>query len=53
VSSVGTRSKPIAYVNKRADDTFIGGGRVPGFVEVDPDFPESKEDQPFLWFENE
>jgi hypothetical protein len=53
VSSVGTRSKLIAYGNNRADYTFIPGGMVPGFVVVDPDFPESKEDWPFLWFENE
>jgi hypothetical protein len=50
---VGTRSKLIAYGNNRADYTFIPGGMVPGFVVVDPDFPESKEDWPFLWFENE
>ncbi len=53
VSGIGTRSKLIAYGNNRADYTFIPGGLVPGFVIVDPDFPESKDDWPFLWFENE
>ncbi len=53
VSSVGTRSKLIAYGSNRADYTFIPGGMVPGFLVVDPDFPEFREDWPFLWFENE
>jgi hypothetical protein len=53
VSSVGTRSKLIAYGNNRADYTFIPGGMIPGMVIVQPDFPELKDDWPFLWFENE
>ncbi len=53
VSSVGTRSKLVAYGNNRADYSFIPGGMVPGVVIVQPDFPELKEDWPFLWFENE
>ena len=53
VSAVGTHSKRVAYGNNRADFTFIPGGLVPGIVIVKPDFPENKEDWPFLWGENE
>jgi hypothetical protein len=53
VSGVGARSQTIAYGNNRADFTFIPGGVVPGIVIVRPDFPELKDDWPFLWFENE
>jgi len=37
----------------RADFPFIAGGVVPGILVVKPDFPENKEDRPFLWRENE
>jgi endoglucanase len=53
VSGVGTRSKKVAYGNNRADFTFIAGGVVPGVMVLKPDFPENKEDWPFLWGENE
>jgi endoglucanase len=53
VSGVGTRSKEVAYGNNRADFSFIAGGIVPGILIVKPDFPENKEDWPFLWGENE
>jgi hypothetical protein len=53
VSGVGTRSKLIAYGNNRADYTFIPGGMIPGVVIIQPDFPELKDDWPFLWYENE
>jgi endoglucanase len=53
VSAVGTHSKKVAYGNNRADYTFIAGGIVPGVLIVKPDFPENKEDWPFLWGENE
>lgn len=53
VSDVGTVSKKIAYGNNRADFTFIAGGVVPGVLILKPDFPENKEDWPFLWGENE
>ncbi len=49
VSDVGTVSKRIAYGNNRADFTFIAGGVVPGDLILKPDFPENKEDWPFLW----
>jgi hypothetical protein len=53
VSAVGTHSKKIAYGNNRADFSFIAGGIVPGVLIIKPDFPENKEDWPFLWAENE
>jgi hypothetical protein len=53
VSAVGTASKEIAYGNNRADFTFIAGGIVPGILILPPDFPENKEDWPFIWGENE
>ena len=53
VSGVGTVSKKVAYGSNRADFTFIPGGVVPGIRILEPDFPENKEDWPFLWGENE
>ena len=53
VSGVGASSKRVAYGNNRADYSFIAGGVVPGIVIVQPDFPENKDDWPFLWGENE
>ncbi|MFO7445990.1 MAG: glycoside hydrolase family 9 protein [Ignavibacteriaceae bacterium] len=53
VSGVGTVSKKVAYGNNRADYSFIAGGVVPGILIIKPDFPENKEDWPFLWGENE
>jgi hypothetical protein len=53
VSGVGVRSKLIAYGNNRADYSYIAGGVVPGIVVLPPDFPENKDDWPFLWGENE
>jgi hypothetical protein len=53
VSGVGTHSKQVAYGNNRADFSFIAGGVVPGVLILPPDFPENKEDWPFLWGENE
>ncbi len=53
VSGVGAHSLTVAYGHNRADFSFIPGGVAPGIVIVRPDFPELKEDWPFLWFENE
>jgi endoglucanase len=53
VSGVGTISKEVAYGSNRADFSFIPGGVVPGVLILKPDFPENKEDWPFLWGENE
>jgi len=53
VSSVGTVSKLVGYGNNRADYTFIPGGMIPGVTVIQPDYPELKDDWPFLWYENE
>ena len=53
VSAVGAHSKQVAYGSNRADFSFIAGGVVPGALILKPDFPENKEDWPFLWGENE
>jgi endoglucanase len=53
VEAVGTRSKNVAYGNNRADFSIIAGGIVPGILVLKPDFPENKDDWPFLWGENE
>ncbi|EGF90279.1 glycoside hydrolase family protein [Asticcacaulis biprosthecium C19] len=53
VSGIGTVSKEVAYGANRADFSFIAGGVVPGVLILKPDFPENKEDWPFLWGENE
>jgi endoglucanase len=53
VSAVGSVSKLKAYGNNRADNTFIPGGVIPGYVVIQPDFPECIDDFGFLWFENE
>jgi endoglucanase len=53
VSSVGTVSKLKAYGNNRADNTFIPGGVIPGYIIIKPDFPECIDDFGFLWFEDE
>ncbi len=53
VSAVGARSKEVAYGMNRADFSFIAGGVVPGVLVLKPDYPENKENWPFLWGENE
>ncbi len=52
-SGVGTQSKEVAYGANRADFSFIPGGVVPGILILKPDFPENREDWPFLWGQNE
>ncbi|MGD0591239.1 MAG: glycoside hydrolase family 9 protein [Bacteroidota bacterium] len=53
VAGVGTHSKKRTYGSNRADFSFIAGGVVPGVLILKPNFPENKEDWPFLWGENE
>ena len=53
VSAIGTASKLQAYGNNRADDTFIPGGMIPGYIVIKPDFPECITNFGFLWFEDE
>jgi hypothetical protein len=43
----------VAYGNNRADYTLIAGGVVMRVLILKPDFPENKEDWPFLWGQNE
>ncbi|MDE2263585.1 MAG: glycoside hydrolase family 9 protein [Gammaproteobacteria bacterium] len=53
ISGIGTASKLQAYGNNRADNTFVPGGMVPGYVVIKPDFPECITSFGFLWFEDE
>ena len=53
VSGVGTQSKLKGYGNNRAENTYIPGGVVPGYVVIKPDFPECMDDFGFLWYESE
>ena len=53
VSGVGTKSTELAYGSNRADNSYINGGMVPGYVNIAPDFPEALDDFQYLWFENE
>ena len=53
ISSTGTSSKMKAYGNNRADNTFIPGGVIPGYIVIKPDFPECIDDFGMLWFEDE
>ncbi len=53
ISAVGTVSKLKAYGNNRADNAFIPGGVIPGYIIIKPDFPECIDDFGFLWFESE
>jgi hypothetical protein len=49
VSGVGARSLTIAYGTNRADWSYIPGGMASGPNLIRPDFPELKDDFPFLW----
>ncbi len=53
VSGVGAHSMTIAYGINRADYSHIPGGVVSGTALIRPDFPELKEDWPFLWQQSE
>lgn len=53
ISGVGTSSVEHGYGNTRADDTFVAGGVVPGYVQIMPDLPEAKDRFGMLWFESE
>ena len=41
------------YGNNRADFSFIPGALVPGFLLLQPDYIECKDDWPFFWGQNE
>jgi endoglucanase len=53
VAGVGTVSKTTTYGNNRADNTYIPGSVIPGYIVIKPDFPECIDDFGFLWFEHE
>jgi endoglucanase len=53
VAGVGTASKTKTYSNNRADNAYIPGAVIPGYIIIKPDFPECIDDFGFLWFEDE
>jgi hypothetical protein len=53
VAGVGTVSKTKTYGNNRADNAYIPGAVIPGYIIIKPDFPECIDDFGFLWFEDE
>jgi hypothetical protein len=53
VAGVGTVSKTKTYSNNRADNAYIPGAVIPGYIIIKPDFPECIDDFGFLWFEDE
>jgi endoglucanase len=53
VAGVGTVSKMMTYSNNRADNAYIPGAVIPGYIIIKPDFPECIDDFGFLWFEDE
>jgi len=53
VAGVGTVSKTQTYSNNRADNAYIPGAVIPGYIIIKPDFPECIDDFGFLWFEDE
>jgi endoglucanase len=40
VAGVGTVSKTKTYSNNRADNAYIPGAVIPGYIVIKPDFPE-------------
>jgi hypothetical protein len=53
VAGVGTVSKTKTYSNNRADNAYIPGAVIPGYIIIKPDFPECIDNFGFLWFEDE
>jgi len=53
VAGVGTVSKTKTYSNNRADNAYIPGAVIPGYIIIKPDFPECIDDFGLLWFEDE
>ncbi len=53
VAGVGTVSKTQTYSNDRADNAYIPGAVIPGYIIIKPDFPECIDHFGFLWFEDE
>ena len=53
VSGVGARSLTVAYGTNRADWSYVPGGVASGTGLIRPDFPELKDNFPFLWQQTE
>ncbi len=53
VSGVGAHSLTKAYGVNRADFSYIPGGVASGTGLIRPDYPEMREDWPFLWQQSE
>lgn len=53
VAGVGAKSKTYAYGGNRADWSYIPGGVCSGPSFVLPDFPEFRDDFPFIWQQGE
>ncbi len=53
VAGVGTVSKTMTYSNNRADNSYIPGAVIPGYIIIKPDFPECIDNFGYLWFEDE
>lgn len=53
VAGIGTVSKTKTYSSNRADNAYIPGAVIPGYIIIKPDFPECIDDFGFLWFEHE
>lgn len=53
VSGVGAHSVTVAFGVYRDWRNYIAGGMVSGTSFIRPDFPELKEDTPFLWQQSE
>jgi len=53
VSGVGPRSVLIAFGVNRTMEGYIPGGMVSGTALIRPDFPELKENTPYLWQQSE
>jgi hypothetical protein len=52
-SGVGVKSLTAAYGTSRADLSYIPGGVASGTAVIRPDFPELKDNWPFLWQQTE
>ncbi|HCU20699.1 MAG TPA: hypothetical protein DF818_15760, partial [Bacteroidales bacterium] len=50
---VGVKSLTAAYGVNRADLSYIPGGVASGTAIIRPDFPELKDNWPFLWQQTE
>ncbi len=53
LNGIGTKSTTVAYGGSRAEQTYVRGGPIPGYVPLQPDFPECIDNFGFLWFETE